>query len=114
MPLVTTSAILRSKLRAVEHKAVVDFGLWAALVPENVDDECALRDIAEAGAVGLKAFLSRSSEVPCVDDSQLARGMRQAALLGLPVAVHCESQAQIDLATDALLRDGRRVFLSPT
>lgn len=107
VPLVTTAELLCAKLEALAPKAIVDFGLWCALVPDNAEDEATLAAVAEAGAIGLKAFMAESSEFPHVSDSQLLRGMRHASVLGLPVGVHCESQAFIDVATDDLAREGR-------
>jgi allantoinase len=54
--------------------------------------------MAERGAIGFKAFLADSGlpEFPRSDDRTLFEGMREAARLGLPVAVHAENN---DLVT---------------
>jgi allantoinase len=101
-PLVDSPATFRDKLEAVAPKAVVDFGLWSALVPGNSDDPGQLGAVVAAGAVALKAFFCETPEMPRVNGSQLARGLRHARRLGVPVAVHSESQAVIDLETDRL------------
>jgi allantoinase len=69
----------------------VDFGLWGGLVPGNVD---AMDELAARGVVGFKAFMADSGidDFPAADDLTLLEGMRRAAALGLPVAVHAESQ----------------------
>ena len=53
-----------------------------------------LAELAERGVIGFKAFLSDSGlpEFPRSDDLTLYEGMREAARLGLPVAVHAESE----------------------
>jgi allantoinase len=51
--------------------------------------------MAQGGVVGFKAFMCDSglAEFPRADDETLFEGMREAARLGLPVAVHAESEA---------------------
>jgi allantoinase len=62
------------------------------LVPDNLDK---LEELAERGVVGFKAFMCNSGieDFPHVDDETLRRGMKRAASLKLPVAVHAESQS---------------------
>ncbi len=50
--------------------------------------------MAERGVVGFKAFMCDSGlpEFPRADEKTLRDGMREAARLGLPVAVHAESE----------------------
>ena len=63
----------------------------AASFPAIVGD---MAELAERGVVGFKAFLCDSGlpEFPRADDLTLYEGMREAARLGLPVAVHAESR----------------------
>ena len=53
-----------------------------------------MAELADRGVVGFKAFLCDSGlpEFPRADDLTLFEGLREAARLGLPVAVHAESQ----------------------
>lgn len=106
LPLVDSVETFEQKLAAVSPKAVVDFGLYCALVPGNCDDPTAMRAIAEAGAIALKAFVCDTPEMPMVNESELARGMEEARHLDLPVAVHCESQSVIDHHTERLRKQG--------
>ncbi len=82
----------RLKLAAAEKKSVVDFAFWGGLVPQNLDH---LAELAECGVIGFKAFMAHSGmdDFPCVDDRTLRDGMKRAAQLRLPVAVHAESEA---------------------
>lgn len=79
------------KQAALTAASIADFALWGGLVPGNVSE---LAGLAEAGAVGFKAFMSDSGlpEFPRADDLTLFEGMTEAARLGLPVAVHAESE----------------------
>jgi len=82
----------RQKLAAASAAAVTDFALWGGLVPGNADR---LAELAELGVVGFKAFMCPSGidDFEAADDVTLLEGMREAARLGLPVAVHAESAA---------------------
>jgi len=96
MPLNSTPCTVNAdafdrKRAALEASSITDFGLWGGLVPGNV---CEMAELAERGVVGFKAFLCDSGlpEFPRADDLTLFDGLREAARLGLPVAVHAESQ----------------------
>ena len=81
-----------AKVAAASGVARVDVALWGGLVPGDVDR---LDELAARGVVGFKAFMSASGvpEFPAADDLTLFDGMARAAALGLPVAVHAESDA---------------------
>ena len=106
LPLVDSVETFLEKLDAVRQKAVVDFGLYCALVPRISSDEDALDQIAKAGAIGLKGFVCDTPEMPQLSASQLARGLQNANRVGLRVAIHAESQAIIDINTERLRREG--------
>ena len=79
------------KRAALESASITDFALWGGLVPGNVEN---LAELADRGVVGFKAFLCNSGlpEFPRADDLTLYEGMKESARLGLPVAVHAESE----------------------
>jgi allantoinase len=96
MPLNSTPCTVDAKAFDRKHAAlaessITDFALWGGLVPGNV---CEMAELADRGVVGFKAFLCDSGlpEFPRADDLTLFDGLREAARLGLPVAVHAESQ----------------------
>ena len=105
-PPVLDAARLREKRRLGERKSRTDFALWGGLVPGNLDRLDGLRD---AGAIGFKAFMSESgiASFPRVDRAALRAGMKRAARLGLPVAVHAEDEARAAALTRALRDAGR-------
>ncbi len=88
-PPVLDRASFDEKRRIGEEKSRVDFALWGGLTPDSLDH---LEAMAEAGAIGFKAFMCPSGldEFGAADASVLKRGMRIAAKVGLPVAVHAE------------------------
>lgn len=95
MPLNSTPCTINArefdrKCAALKAASVTDFALWGGLVPGNVGD---MHDLGARGVVGFKAFLCDSGlpEFARADDLTLFEGLREAARLGLPVAVHAES-----------------------
>lgn len=108
-PIVINAARFREKLAIAQSKSVVDFALWGAMTTENVflGGSPDLREMAEAGAIAFKAFTSDSVEQPRLPDTLLAAGMREAADLGLPMAVHCEDHTLIDHYEALLKQEGR-------
>lgn len=91
-PPLLDAAAFDAKHAAARAHSRTDFAFWGGLTPTNLDQMPAL---AQRGVVGFKAFMSESGipEFARADDLTLVRGMRIAAELGLPVAVHAESEA---------------------
>ena len=89
-PVTVDAASFAAKLERMREKSATDFALWGGLTPQNLN---ALEDLAHCGVIGFKAFMSNSGlpEFDHVDDWTLLEGMKTAARLGLPVAVHAES-----------------------
>ncbi len=105
-PCVTNAREFHRKRAALEQASIADFGLWGGLVPGNVGE---MAELAARGVVGFKAFMCDSGlpEFPRADDLTLFEGMREAARLGLPVAVHAESQELTHGLTQRMLAEGR-------
>jgi allantoinase len=100
-----------AKRAALEHASITDFALWGGIVPGNLDR---LAELAARGVIGFKAFMADSGlpEFPRADDRTLYDGMRQAARLGLPVAVHAENNELVQFdAAGPLPRDSVRHYL---
>lgn len=88
-PPVLTAAALVEKRALAEQKVCTDFALWGGLTPDSLDH---LGAMADAGAIGFKAFMCPSGldEFRHADAATLKTGITRAAALGLPVAVHAE------------------------
>src|SRR5204863_8623478 len=88
-PPVVTAAAFDAKRASAEARSACDFGLWGGLVPGHIDD---LESLADRGVIAFKAFMSHSGidDFPKADLATLRAGMKRAAALGLPVAVHAE------------------------
>ena len=97
------------KVAAATGVAFVDFALWGGLVPGDVNR---LDELADRGVVGFKAFMCPTGidDFESVDPETLGEGMRLAARLGLPVAVHAESPALITPLIERALSENRRTM----
>lgn len=111
MPLNSSPAVLDGvqfdrKLAACRAASVTDFALWGGLTPVNLDK---LEELAARGVIGFKAFMSNSGidEFPAVDDWSLYQGMKIAKKLGVPVAVHAESEVITSELSRRAAKEGR-------
>ena len=95
-----------AKYDVASESAVVDFALWGGLVDADV---AKLRELAECGVVGVKAFMCPSGvdEFLHLADGALAVALHAAAAAKLLVAVHCEDEATVAVTTAHVQRAGR-------
>jgi allantoinase len=100
------AASFAAKRAACEGVARTDFAFWGGIVPGNLTR---LEELAAAGVMGFKAFMSASGidDFMSVDDATLWQGMQTAAALGLPVAVHAENDAITGRLARAAVAAGR-------
>ena len=115
MPLNSTPCTVNArefdrKRAALETSSITDFGLWGGLVPGSVPD---MAEMADRGVVGFKAFMCHSglAEFPRADDVTLFDGLREAARLGRPVAVHAESEELTRGLAERITSRTARAFL---
>jgi len=89
IPVTTTAKALRAKADTAAGRALVDFGFWGGAVPGNLKE---LRPLADAGALGFKAFLVPSGidEFPAVSATDLKLVMERLAALDAVLLVHAE------------------------
>src|SRR5258708_1246937 len=71
------------KQACAKAKSVLDFALWGGLTPHNLDT---MQELAEAGAIGFKAFMSRSGASAFAQSNAtvLKRGMNTSAACCVP------------------------------
>ncbi|MGQ0568607.1 MAG: allantoinase AllB [Armatimonadota bacterium] len=107
LPPVTTLDALQAKVAAAEGQSIVDFALWGGLITDNLEH---LPDLARAGVIGFKAFMSHSSteEFTHVEDGVLYEGLQRLSALDHFLAVHAESNAITRDQTRRLQTKGRR------
>jgi allantoinase len=110
-PCTLNAAEVQRKRASLETSSITDFGLWGGLTPDSVAQ---MTEMAAAGVVGFKAFMCDSGlpEFPRADDRTLLDGMKEAARLNLPVAVHAESEEITRGLAKAIAGTGAREFLA--
>ncbi len=94
LPVTTSVEALDAKRRAAVGKLAVDVAYWGGAVPENLGS---LRELADAGVVGFKCFLSPSGidEFGHLDAEQLERCLAELAAFDGLLIVHAEDPAHL-------------------
>jgi len=102
VPVTTSAAALETKRTAAAGKLFADVGFWGGVVPGNAG---ALGGLADAGALGCKAFLVHSGidEFPNATEADLLRAMPILRDRGLPLLAH----AELDLGAEVTEPDPR-------
>jgi allantoinase len=110
-PPVLDGASFDAKLRAAQASSFTDFALWGGLTPINLDK---MEELAARGVVGFKAFMCDSGidDFPYADKATLKAGMRIAAKVGLPVAVHAEDVSCLEQIRAAVTGHSWEDFLA--
>ncbi len=102
-PAVLSVEILNDKRAMAESKALVDFGLYAAADPTNLDE---FQNLTDAGAIAFKVFLSDPAHPPpqaVTDEAMLWQVFDRIARTGRPVCVHAENQSLVQFFTKRAL-----------
>lgn len=102
-----------AKVASATRSSVVDFGLWGGVIPGN---RAELPGLAARGVIAFKAFMSTSGsdDFPASDDLTLYEAMATIAELGVPFALHAESDtitAKLAARAGAQGRDSVRDYL---
>ena len=110
-PCTLTAHDVDAKRAALEASSITDFALWGGLVPGSVGH---MEEMAARGVIGFKAFMCDSGlrEFPYADDRTLREGMREAARLGLPVAVHAEDEEMTRSLAASMTGSSAKEFLA--
>jgi allantoinase len=100
-------AAFSQKAARAGGSAIVDFALWGGLI---AGDPAPLKELAQVGAVGVKAFLCPSGvdEFPHLRAGALAPALAAAAGNGLLVAVHAEDESLVTKGGEQMRTLGRR------
>ncbi len=106
IPVTTTKAALEEKLELLAAKSLTDYAVWGGLTPDSLPH---LEELAAGGVMGFKAFMSGSGlpEFERSNEETLFQGMQIAARLGLPVAVHAESERITSALSTAAREQGK-------
>jgi len=104
LPVTTSVDAFDLKLEAMKRSSKVDFGLWAGLVPGNLDQ---LEGLVGRGVMGFKAFMCPSGidEFPACDKRTLREGMMRIAEIGSILLVHAEDPSELREPSGPTARD---------
>jgi allantoinase len=107
------AASFELKRAAAAKSSRVDYAFWGGLTSANLDR---MEELADSGVIGFKAFMCSSGidDFLFADEATLRAGMKRAAALRLPVAVHAESEAmtvRLARAAAASRRTSARDFM---
>ena len=86
-PVTMDSLSLKERMKLAEKQVVINVAFNSAF-PKRVEE---IAEVVKAGAVGFKVYLSsRIGGIDIDDDELLVAAFREAAVEGVPVAVHAE------------------------
>ncbi|QYR19829.1 allantoinase AllB [Paenibacillus sp. sptzw28] len=96
-PPTVTAQTFNLKTQLASGQSSVDYALWGGLMPGFLDK---LEEMAEAGAIGFKAFMSspgmmEEGDFRESDDATLKKGMEIIARTGGILALHAESEPMV-------------------
>jgi dihydroorotase len=92
-PVTMDSFSLKERMRLAEKQMLVNVAFNAAF-PKTLEE---IAEVVKAGAVGFKVYLSsRIGGIDVDDDEVLVAALREAAVRGVPVAVHAEDRKIIE------------------
>lgn len=104
-PVCATVASFQEKRERITPKAVIDFGLMAAVLGETVGE---IPGLAAAGVNAFKIYMGETvGGIASPDDGGLLRAFAMIRETGLRAAVHAENSTIIDSYTNRLKTAGR-------
>jgi len=109
VPPVTNRKNLLSKLKVIEKKAVVDYGLYGGVSADSFQKGYArfMEDLAE-WVLGFKTyFMSGMTTFQRLNLYQFQRVLEKSRELNLPVLVHAEDHDYVTAATRSMIKAGK-------
>jgi dihydroorotase len=105
LPPTDTAELVQQKRAQGEAKAYCDFGLYGLLVQDSVEQ---LEAMADAGVVGFKCFLGKSTgDIGPPDDGRLLEALEIIGRLGLRCGFHAENDQILQHLSHRLQASGR-------
>ena len=105
-PPTSTAAAVIQKLEIAARQAIVDFGVYGNIAPDNFDE---LEPMAQAGAAAFKLYMgSENPLVPCPPDGAILDAFELLACLGIRCTVHAENTRLLTWRGERLMHSGRR------
>lgn len=111
-PSVLNVEIFKEKKKLLENEAYTDFGIWGALVPQNIQ---LLNPLHKAGAVAFKCFLTGGGNdfyAPTL--GEVREALKRIKAFGGMAGFHCEDYGITAYEREKVIKnkkDGRQAFL---
>jgi len=98
-PITMNVVALKNRIQIAQGRVLINVGFYSAF-PSSVEE---MKDIVAEGAVGFKLFMAEQIGGLNIDDDEaIKNGLKQAAELGVTVAVHAEDHQMVSKASDEL------------
>lgn len=111
-PSIVNAELFNEKKKLLASEAYTDFGIWGALVPQNIDR---LNQLHEAGAVAFKCFLTGGgNDFYAPNLGEVREALRKISNFGGMAGFHCEDYGIIAYEKEKVIKnkiDGRQAFL---
>lgn len=105
IPPVKNKDAFKLKLDLANKKSHIDFGLWGALVPDNLEK---IKGLKELGCVAFKGFISYANEdYPNIPDNVLYEAMTLFKELDVMLALHSENANMVDAGEKSMKKNER-------
>lgn len=105
-PVTATLEAFQEKMERASTSFCVDYGLYGAAVPGNLEE---LEKMHDAGAIGFKCFMVNSApDYSFVDDGELLDIFDKVKSLDSIIAIHAESAAIIERLESKIRAEGRK------
>ena len=105
VPPVKNKEAFELKLDLAKKKSHIDFGLWGALVPDNLHN---IAELKALGCVAFQGFISYANEdYPHIPDSVLYKAMQILKELDAITAVHAENADMVEAGEKYMRSLGR-------
>jgi allantoinase len=105
-PALTSAPLFHAKHKAVQDKALVNYGFWGGLV-DDVPDK--MEELRDAGVVAFKIFIGPvSPDYRSLHMGAVREALREAASLGVLVGFHAEDFSIVKHEEARAQREGRQ------
>ncbi|MBI2304824.1 MAG: allantoinase AllB [Chloroflexi bacterium] len=105
VPITSTVANFKDRVALLTPKALVDFGLLAVIVQDNLEE---IVPLGKTGVIGFKIFMGETiGNIPAPDDGAILEAFSNVAKTGLRCGVHAENNQIMQYLIKKLKAQGR-------
>lgn len=106
-PVTMSVATLKNRMRTASPKIYVNVGFYSEFPKKNTE----IKEIVAAGAVGFKLFMGcQTGGLNIDDDQELVIAFKEVASSQIPLAVHAENRAMLEINEQKLKQSKKRAL----